>query len=224
MLRFRCASTRSVRALAASAALAAPLALAPAASAASADHDSRSRDYERGSYGHRSIGTIRIDGRAFAVTSHHQAASQIAAAFCRLGYDAWADCETVIVRTRRGGAPSFRFDGRGYDLCSSWRGDCLVLDLERIDRRDYAIAYTPRTIVIKRGGEQTGGVCHPTCRTLCGKGVVTIRGGPRDDPDWGRRHYDGDKPRHLDQGWGRRWNDSCDTGFNIRWNWDSRKR
>lgn len=218
MMRSKCASSRSLRALVAAAALAVPLALT---TTASADHQFGYRDIDRGS-----IGSMRIDGRMFRVSSERAWASQTAAAFCRLGYDAWADCDTVVVRTRRGCTPNFRWDGCDYDLCQTWRGDCLVLSLKRIERRPVVVHRTvysrPHSSVVTRhGGEQSGGYCAPVRRQPI---IVTV--GPRnDDPDWGRREFRGQqKPAHLDQGWNRSWDRSIDKGFGLRWNWESRDK
>jgi len=217
MLRSNCASKRPLRAVLAATALAVPIVCA---GTASADHESRYRDLDRGS-----IGTLRIDGRSFCVTSERAAASQIAAAFCRLGYTAWADCDTVVVRTRRGCAPDFRWDGCEYDLCQSWRGDCLVLTLRRVQTRpvirDGYYGGSHSSIIIRHGGEQSGGYCPPEPRPI----IVTV--GPRqvrDDPDWGRRVTPKSDCQTLDQGWGRRWDSSIDKGFGLRWNWESRDR
>lgn len=218
MLRSNCASTRSLRALVAAAALAVPLVCT---ATASADHEERYRDFDRGS-----IGTIRIEGRSFCVSNERAAASQIAAAFCRLGYTAWADCDTVVVRTRRGCAPDFRWDGCAYDLCQSWRGDCLVLTLRRVPvrpvvRTDYYCDSRP-TVIVRHGGEQSGGYCPPVRRQSV---IVTV--GPRqvrDDPDWGKRITPFSHGSTLDQGWGRKWDSSIDKGFGMRWNWESRDK
>jgi hypothetical protein len=228
MLRSCCASTRSVRALAAAVAIGAPLALAQTAAA---DHDF-GRGYNLVDRG--SIGTFRLDGRTFCITSERAAASQIAGAFCRLGYTAWTDCDSVVVRAGRGCEPSFRWDGCDYQLCDSYRGDCLVLSLRPLAHRPIVRTRIIRTqtcaptpICISRGGEQSGGICRDDWSARRHTGVITIRGGRghfrRDDPDWGRRVGDDFRSRSLDQGFGRRWNDTHDSGF-VGWNWTSRKR
>lgn len=220
------ASTRSLRALFAAAALASPLAITSTASA----------DHQRGYREPASVGSFRIDGKLYYVSDDRSVASQIASAFSRAGYYATVDYETVIVRFGYGCRPRFQWSGYNYRLSQSWRSDSLVLKVSNLRRQDHRSTWrdpirsqydtgtiTPSTFRIGRstshGGEQTGGVFISTGGRTS---VVTIVGEHRDDPDWGRR--DTIRPDQYDRGYGRSWNQSCDSGFDVRYNWKSRRR
>lgn len=213
MLRIFSANPRSLRALVAAVALGAPMTLV---STASADRESPYREHHRSS-----IGSIGVGGHYYTITSYKSAARQIAEAFCYAGYDAWADYDTVVIRTRS--TPRYHWKGHDYNLRRYWRGDCLILELRpnrhaSYTRSDVYIS-SPRYSNTRRTpyGDQTGGVYISSRRSS----VITVRGGYRDDPDWGRR-LSPTRGRY-DRGWDRRWDNSCDTGFNTRWNWKSRR-
>ncbi len=227
MMRFSRASARSLRALLVAAALATPLTLA---STAAADHDRGYRQVQR-------IGSLRLDGRLYTITDGQPVAEQIAAAFCRRGYRATVDCDTIVVHFDYGCRPRFSWSGCDFRVSQQWKGDCLILEVgqrrqyQRPARPSWECSTGPRVTYgtispsdfrygrsTSRGGEQSGGVYFsPRIHTS----VVTVRGGYRDDPDWGRRN--GQYPRY-DHGPTRSWDRSCDTGFDVRYNWKSRRR
>jgi len=206
MLRFSGVSTRSLRIVVAAVAIGTPLVFV---STASADPGSRYRQTHRSS-----IGTLEIDGTNFIISKRRSANHQIVAALRECGYDAWDKHGKVYVSTRYGRVPKIHWYGGAYDLQRSWRGDLLILDLHRVG---YRSSYSRSNVKRYPHGDQTGGIYTTIRRT----NVVTVRRPHHDDPDWGRRLSP--TRGHDDHGWNRRWDHHRDPGFEIHWNWKSRR-
>ncbi len=198
-----------LRAVALAAALALPLAVAPA-TASSASRGSIS-------YSNRAIlGTLTIDGRCYQIRDGYCLNTQIRQALCSAGYDARIVGRDIVVYTRGCRQPDICWTGCDYDLQTCWRGTNLVLTLARINRHVSVRHYTPpptRVTYVSTPVVRKYDTYRPPswgCSTPPRSGVTIISGSSRNDS--------------IDRGWGRRWDDSCDTGFNVRIDVNNRRR
>ena len=91
------------------------------------------------SYGHRSAGTLWIDGRRFVISSRRSISRQICDAFWRCGYDAEYRRGKLIVCTDRYRTPRVRWSAGSYCLEICREHGELIMSWSRV--RDHGVSW-----------------------------------------------------------------------------------
>jgi hypothetical protein len=169
------------------------------------------------SYSSRAVvGTLSINGCSYQIFDGYSLNAQVLRALCDAGYNAQLCGRDIIVRTRGCRQPVLCWTGCEYDLQSCWKGSDLVLTMARVHRTPQYQSYSPPPVRVHHVSAPVvrkydtyrppSWECSPAPRS-----GVTIFGGSS-------------RSNTYDRGWDRRWEDRCDTGFNVRIDLNNRRR